>query len=41
MPLYKKALEIMEISLKISESVSKHDVENLSEAEGDMLEGYA
>lgn len=41
MPLFIKALEIMEISLKISESVSKHDIENLDEAEGDMLEGYA
>ncbi|MDF1516778.1 MAG: hypothetical protein RQ864_12050 [Lutibacter sp.] len=41
MPLYKKAQEIMEISLKKSESVSKHDIENLDEAEGEMLEGYA
>ena len=41
MPLFKKAHEIMEISLKISESVSMHDVENLSEAEGNLLEGYA
>lgn len=41
MPLFKKAHEIMEISLKISESVSMHDVEDLSEAEGDLLEGYA
>lgn len=41
MPLFKKAQEIMEISLKISESVSKHDIENLDEAEGEMLEGYA
>lgn len=41
MPLFIKAQEIMEISLKISESVSKHDIENLDEAEGQMLEGYA
>lgn len=41
MPIYKKAIEIMEICLKISESVSKHDIENLDEAEGDMLEDYA
>ncbi|MDO9038117.1 MAG: hypothetical protein Q7U59_07200 [Lutibacter sp.] len=41
MPLFKKAHEIMEISLKISESVSLHDIENLDEAEGAMLEGYA
>jgi len=41
MPLFKKAHEIMEISLKISESVSMHDLENLSEAEGDLLAGYA
>lgn len=41
MPLYNKALEIMEISLKISENVSKHDVENLKESEGELLEGYA
>lgn len=41
MPLFIKALEIMEISLKISENVSKHDIENLDEAEGEMLEGYA
>lgn len=41
MPIFKKAQEIMEISLKISESVSKHDIEDLSEAEGDMLENYA
>lgn len=41
MPIFKKAQEIMEISLKISESVSKHDIENLNEAEGDMLENYA
>jgi len=40
MPLFKKAQEIMEISLKISESVSMHDIENLDEAEGAMLEGY-
>jgi len=38
MPLFKKAQEIMEISLKISESVSMHDDDKLSEAEGDMLE---
>ncbi|MFZ2283533.1 MAG: hypothetical protein WAV86_06630 [Lutibacter sp.] len=41
MPLFNKAQEIMEISLKISESISKCDIENLSETEGDMLEGYA
>ncbi|HSQ46101.1 MAG TPA: hypothetical protein VLM44_04185 [Lutibacter sp.] len=41
MPIFKKAQEIMEISLKISESVSKHDIENLDDAEGEMLEGYA
>ncbi|MDD3722981.1 MAG: hypothetical protein PHW92_10960 [Lutibacter sp.] len=41
MPIFKKAQEIMEISLKISESVSKHDIEDLSEAEGEMLENYA
>lgn len=41
LPLFIKAQEIMEISIKISESVSKHDIENLDEAEGDMLEGYA
>ena len=41
MPLFRKAQEIMKISLKISESVSKHDVDNLSEEEGDMLEDYA
>ncbi|HEY9221507.1 MAG TPA: hypothetical protein VIO43_08035 [Lutibacter sp.] len=41
MPLFNKAQEIMEISLKISESISKYDIENLSETEGDMLEGYA
>lgn len=41
MPLFIKAQQIMEISLKISENVSKHDIENLDEAEGDMLEGYA
>lgn len=41
MPLFIKAEEIMKISLKISESVSKHDIENLDEAEGEMLEGYA
>jgi hypothetical protein len=41
MPLFKKAQEIMEISLKISESVSMHDFENLDVAEVVMLEGYA
>ncbi|MHB1105826.1 MAG: hypothetical protein ACYCZ2_05630, partial [Lutibacter sp.] len=41
MPLFKKAQEIMEISLKISESVSMHDDKNLTEAEGNLLEGYA
>ncbi|MHB1196919.1 MAG: hypothetical protein ACYC0A_08780 [Lutibacter sp.] len=41
MPLFIKAQQIMEISLKISENVSKHDIENLDEAEGNMLEGYA
>ena len=40
MPLFIKAQEIIEISLKISENVSKHDIENLDEAEGEMLEGY-
>lgn len=41
MPLFMKAQEIMEISIKISESVSRHEIENLDEAEGEMLEGYA
>ncbi|MHB1105830.1 MAG: hypothetical protein ACYCZ2_05650 [Lutibacter sp.] len=41
MPLFIKAQEIMEISLKISENVLKHDIENLDETEGKLLESYA
>jgi hypothetical protein len=41
MPLFIKAQGIMEISLKISENVSKQDIENLDEGEGEMLESYA
>ncbi len=41
LPIFKKAWEIMLLAIKISESVSKEDIKNIDEAEGEMLEGYA
>lgn len=41
MPLFKKAEEIMRLSLKIVESVESEDLKNLTEFERDSLKHYA
>ncbi len=41
MPIYQKALEIMQLGHKIGSSVSKDDYETIDKYEGEMLESYA
>lgn len=41
MPVYKKAMAIMDLGYKIGSSISKDDYDELDDAEGEMLESYA